>query len=160
MTASAIASGPSPVKSSPTGAKMGSLRSATLSLSATVACLMGYSRHTFLVPIPTQPSERGRKTSGLRVQGETKADSPCAIFAQQNGRAARCRPSVHCLLGRFLGLGDGLRLLLRLGFGSELLLHLERDGVRIHFVGLRGGAEDFAVGRRRFPRGKRLRPRQ
>ena len=52
-------------------------------------------------------------------------------------------------LGRFLGFGDGLRLLLRLSLGSELLLHLERDGVRIHLVGLRRGAEGFAAVRLR-----------
>jgi len=100
MTASAIAAGPPPVKSSPTGKKMGSLRSATLGLRVTVACLMGYSRHTFLVPIPNAAQRARAENERDQGAGRTKADSPCAIFAQQNGGAARRRPSVHCVLGR------------------------------------------------------------
>jgi hypothetical protein len=96
---------------------------------------------------------RARAGSGMRVQGETQAGSPCAILGWvKYGRAAGSPPLWSMRLGRSLGLGDWLRLLLRLRFGSELLLYLKRDGVRIHFVGLCGGAEDFAAIRLR-PRG-------
>jgi integrase len=70
------------------------------------------------------------------VQGETSTGSPCANFcAAKRGGATKCRPSLHCLLGRFLrSLGSGWRGFLGLLFGSELLLHLEGDGIGVHLI--------------------------
>ena len=82
-----------------------------------------------------QPASGGRTQGGMRVRGETKAGSPCAIFeAQRNERRQVRRPSERWNLGRFFDLGNGLGLLLRLGLGCELLLDLGRDGVRINLV--------------------------
>jgi hypothetical protein len=95
--------------------------------------------------------ERRPGSSGMWVQGETKAGSPCAILAQQKAGAAKCRPLCVSLLGHFLsGLGRRLRGLLGLLFSGKLLLYLEGDGIGVHLV--RAGSITEDCGRIR-PRG-------
>lgn len=85
-----------------------------------------------------RPGQIGAKTgSGMRVQGETQAGSPCAILGlvKDEGSDRFAAPFGFTELCRFLGFRNGLGLLFRLRLGSELLLHLESNGIGIHFVG-------------------------
>ena len=79
--------------------------------------------------------------SGKWVQGETKEGFPCASSAQQETRGGRFAALSRDGLGCLSCLGNGLGILLGFGLGSELLLHLEGDRVRVHLVRSGGIAE-------------------
>ena len=69
---------------------------------------------------PTR-SRRARAGGGMRVQGETKGGSPCAISAITEGRCEDARQLLSCLIP---GAGGRLRRLLGPLFRGKLLLHL------------------------------------
>ena len=71
--------------------------------------------------------------SGKGMQGATSTGSPCPIFTQQKEGRRHAALLCICPLGRFLpSLGSRLRGLLGLLLGSELLLHLDDDGVGVY----------------------------
>lgn len=74
--------------------------------------------------------------NGMRVQGETQAGSPCAIFGiEMDGGGGRFAASGSESLLRCLPrLRSGLGILFCLGLCGELLPHLPRYRVGVYFV--------------------------
>ena len=94
--------------------------------------------------------ERGPDTSGMRVQGETKAGSPCAILQEQKSERLQVRrPSQRFSLGRFFGLlAGGLDSFFALPFAASSCLTLDAMAYVSTMSGAYGKAQVFSPDRR------------